>query len=175
MAELAVAPLALKTELCAVLLSCWGPPRPSGTLCSVCHIPVCSAAPGRAAPCAPLPIPAAGAAPWQDGLRDAPPTCRAPCCALCPCAHLSGCLLRLTALCKQIILGRWGGFGAVPPSTPHLPLSLPGPRMAVLCCSRSPGCVQSINCYCCNNCSVSQEMPERAEKIERSVRQRGRR
>lgn len=109
------------------------------------------------------------------GLGMPPPTCRAPCCALCPCAHLSGCLLRLTALCKQLILGRWGGFGAVPPSTPHLPLSLPGPRMAVLCCSRSPGCVQSINCYCCNNCSVSQEMPERAEKIERSVRQRGRR
>ena len=42
-------------------------------------------------------------------------------------------------------------------------------------CAAIPGCVQSINCYWCNNCSVSREMPERAEKIERPVRQLGRR
>lgn len=42
-------------------------------------------------------------------------------------------------------------------------------------CSMIPGCLQCINFYCCNNCSVSREMPERAEKIERPVRQPGRR
>lgn len=60
----------------------------------------------------------------------------------------------LRAAHPQELGGLWGSA----PINPHLPVA-PG---AVLCCGRSPGCVQSINCYCCNNCSVSQEMPRKS-------------
>lgn len=84
-----------------------------------------------------------------------------------------------------------GSFGAIhpplpPPSFPahHSRLAscssllpeIPHPRPVLhRGCGESPGCVQSINCYCCNNRSVSREMPERAAKIERPVCQPGRR
>lgn len=75
-----------------------------------------------------------------------------------------------------------GSFGAIhlPPPQPRVascssllpeaPHHRPVPHRG---CGESPGCVQSINCYCCSNRSVSREMPERAEKIERPVCQLG--
>lgn len=96
------------------------------------------------------------------------------------------CLLRpAKQLCKgqkQLILWNQGALGqfilpSAPPSFPtHLLSDVPHHRPVLhRGCGESPGCVQSINCYCCNNRSVSREMPERAEKIERPVCQPGRR